>query len=124
MSGESLGATPRATEARNSCRFCCTKQAARMMRRRGVRRYGLFTFWARSSVNISRCVCDHARRHTHAHTRTHTHTHTHTHTYTQFRVVLSLLCFQHFPLFLYLNLLSLISPEPQCVQTVDGHGSK
>src|SRR4029434_4800648 len=73
MSGESLGATPRATEARNSCRFCCTKQAARMMRRRGVRRYGLFTFWARSSVTISRSVCKHARAHTHTHTHTHTH---------------------------------------------------
>lgn len=62
-SGESLGATPLATDARNSWRFCCTRQAARMIRRRGVRRYGLFTFWAKSSVTISKsvykndCVC-------------------------------------------------------------------
>lgn len=37
-SGESLGATPLATEARNSCLFCCTRQAARMILWHGVRR--------------------------------------------------------------------------------------
>jgi hypothetical protein len=37
-SGESAGATPRATDARNSCLFCCTRQAALMILWRGVRR--------------------------------------------------------------------------------------
>lgn len=55
-SGESLGATPLATEARNSCLFCCTRHAARIILWRGVRRYGLLTFCARSSVTISKSV--------------------------------------------------------------------
>lgn len=43
-SGESFGATPLATEAKNSRLFCCTKYVALIILWRGVRRYGLFTF--------------------------------------------------------------------------------
>lgn len=56
-SGESLGATPRATEARNSCLFCCTRRAALIILWHGVLRYGRLTFWAKSSTTISRSVC-------------------------------------------------------------------
>lgn len=56
-SGESLGATPLATDAKNSCLFCCTRHAARMILWHGVRRYGRFTFCAKSSVTISKSVC-------------------------------------------------------------------
>lgn len=61
-SGESLGATPLATEARNSCRFCCTRHAARMILWHGVRKYGRFTFCAKSSVTISKSVCGEERQ--------------------------------------------------------------
>lgn len=55
-SGESLGATPRATDARNSCLFCCTRRAALIILWQGVLRYGRLTFCARSSTTISRSV--------------------------------------------------------------------
>lgn len=61
-SGESLGATPLATEARNSCLFCCTRHAARMILWHGVRKYGRFTFCAKSSVTISKSVCGEERQ--------------------------------------------------------------
>lgn len=61
-SGESLGATPRATDARNSCLFCCTRRAALIILWHGVLKYGRLTFCARSSTTISRSVCGREKR--------------------------------------------------------------
>lgn len=65
-SGESLGATPRATEARNSCLFCWTRRAALIILWHGVLRYGRLTFWARSSTTISRSVWQKIKMTTHS----------------------------------------------------------